>query len=63
MPNGWKPTAVLLISARAVPISLIGSGVWFHPWLSEVFPVNQLIEVTLIPVKQTQPLRRTVRAG
>ncbi|MFO0918317.1 MAG: serine/threonine-protein kinase [Planctomycetaceae bacterium] len=50
MPNSWKRTAVLLAPPALAPISLIGSGVWCHPWLAGVFPVNQLIEVTLVPM-------------
>jgi hypothetical protein len=50
MPNGWKRTAVMLIPPSLAPISIALSGLWFHPWLRELFTPLKLAEITLVPV-------------
>lgn len=50
MPNGWRRTAVMLIPPALAPISIAAAGLWFHPWLREVFDPLRLTEMLLIPV-------------
>jgi serine/threonine-protein kinase len=50
MPNGWQRTAVMLVPPALAPASVAMSGLWFHPWLQEVFTPLKLTEIMLVPI-------------
>lgn len=50
MPNGWRRTAVMLIPPALAPLTIAASGLWFHPWLAEIFTPRRLTEVALVPI-------------
>ena len=49
MPNGWHRTAVMLIPPTLAPLSIVASGLWFQPWLREIFTSFKVLEVAMIP--------------
>lgn len=50
MPNGWRRTAVMLIPPALAPLTIAASGLWFHPWLAEIFTPRRLTEIALVPI-------------
>ncbi len=50
MPHGGQRTAVMLIPPSLAPLGIVIGGLWFHPWLGDVFTPVKLTEIALVPI-------------